>query len=100
MKEEVFNQYVDRVVDLFKITKEDFFKKSKKRTLTDARYLVYYLCFERNIKQISITEFMCKNGHTIPHQTVLHGIKTVREKIKEDQDYQSIIKEIDRAVFI
>lgn len=100
MKEEIFEQYVDRVVDLFKITREDFFKKSKKRNLVDARHLVYYLCSERNIKQISTTEFMRLNGYEIPHQTVLHGIKIVREKIKEDPDYQSIIKEINRAVFI
>lgn len=100
MKEEVINQYVDRVVDLFRITREDFFKKEKKRNLVDARHLVYYLCSERNIKQILIKDFMSKNGHTIPHQTVRHGIEIVREKIKEDKDYQSIVKEIEKSAFI
>jgi chromosomal replication initiation ATPase DnaA len=100
MKEEIFNQYVDRVTSLFKITKEDFFKKEKRRNFVDARHLVYYLCSERNIKQISITEFMKENGHDIPHQTVRHGIRIVKGKIKEDKDYETIIKEIERAVFI
>lgn len=100
MKEEIFNQYVDRVVDLFKITREDFFKKSKKRNLVDARHMVYYLCSERNIKQISTTEFMILNGYDIPHQTVLHGVKIVRKKIEEDNDYKSIVKEIEKSVFI
>jgi len=31
MKQDVFNQYVERVVDLFQVTKEDLFSKSKKR---------------------------------------------------------------------
>jgi hypothetical protein len=43
---------------------------------------------------------MKENGYDVPHQTIAHGIKIVREKINQDQDYQSIIKEIDRAVFI
>jgi chromosomal replication initiation ATPase DnaA len=100
MKEEVINQYVDRILDLFKITREDFFKKEKKRNLVDARHLLYYLCSERNIKQIIIRDFMRKNGHNIPHQSVRHGIEIVREKVQEDKDYQSIVKEIEKSVFI
>ena len=36
MKHDVFNQYVERVADLFNINKEDIFSKSKKREFVDA----------------------------------------------------------------
>jgi chromosomal replication initiation ATPase DnaA len=100
MKEEIFNQYVDRVINLFGITREDFFLKSRKRELVDARYLVYYLCSERPIQTTYIQKFMNNNGHDTPHTLILHGIKTTKEKVKEDRDYQSIVKDIDKAVFI
>jgi hypothetical protein len=43
---------------------------------------------------------MNNNGHDTPHTLILHGIKTTKEKVKEDRDYQSIVKDIDKAVFI
>jgi chromosomal replication initiation ATPase DnaA len=100
MKEDIFNQYVERVTNLFGISKEDFFSKIKNRDFADARYLVYYLCLNRNIRVMTIKNFMQQNGCDINHQTISHGIKSVTQKIKEDKDYEIIIKDIDKAVFI
>lgn len=100
MKEDIFNQYVERVTNLFGISKEDFFSKTKARDLVDARHLVYYLSINRNINLIMIKRFMDKNGYMVPHQTISHGIKIVKEKITNDKDYETIIKDIDNAVFI
>jgi len=44
MKQDVFNQYSERVADVFHVTKEELFSKSKKPELVDARRLLYYLC--------------------------------------------------------
>lgn len=100
MKEDVFNQYVDRVLDLYSITKEELFTKSKKRYIVDARQLLYYLCFKRHIKLIIIQKFMEENGYKISHNSVTHGVKSVADKIEKDKDYKSIISDIDKAVFI
>jgi chromosomal replication initiation ATPase DnaA len=100
MKEDVFNQYVERVLDLYSITREELFVKSKKRYIVDARQLLYYLCFNRHIKLIIIQKFMENNGYKISHNSVTHGINSVAEKIEQDKDYKSIINDIDRAVFI
>jgi len=100
MKEDVFNQYVQRVVDLFGITKEELFSKSKVRHVVDARQLLYYLCHQRQMQFVIIKKFMDKNGYTIMHNSIINGVNVVDRKIKEDKDYQSIIKEIDNAVFI
>lgn len=100
MKEDVFNQYVDRVSYLFNINKEDLFIKSKKREIVDARQLVYYLCAKRPMRISYIQKYFKENGYDISHTSILHGIKIMNERVKEDKDYYSIIQDLSRAVFI
>jgi hypothetical protein len=40
------------------------------------------------------------NGYKIQHSSVIHGINSVEGKIADDKDYLTIVKEIDKAVFI
>lgn len=100
MKSDVFNQYVERVTDLFHIDKADLFLKSKKREIVDARYLLYYLCANRPMKLIYIEKYMAENGYHIEHNTIIHGINSVEKKITEDDDLASVIKDIEKAVYI
>jgi chromosomal replication initiation ATPase DnaA len=100
MKQDIFNQYVERVSSLFGIAREDIFSKSKKKTLVDARHLIYYLCFKRPMQITYIQKFMGENGYNIEHSTVIYGIQSVDKKITEDRDYISVVREIEKAVFI
>ena len=100
MKHDVFNQYVERVSDLFGISKDEIFSKSKKRELVDARHLVYYLCSKRPMQVTYIQKYMNEAGYDIKHSSIIHGISAVEQKIAEDKDYVSVVKEVDRAVFI
>jgi chromosomal replication initiation ATPase DnaA len=100
MKEDVFNQYVERVCGLFSISNEEFFSKSRKRNFVDARHLVYFLCSIRPIQVIYIKKFMEDNGYEVYRTSISHGINIVSQKIIEDKDYQHIIKEIEKSVFI
>lgn len=98
MKKEIFNQYAQKIADLFGVDKQELFVKSKKRDLVDARHLLYYLCFHRPMKLISIQNFMDENGYNISHPSVIHGINTVEQRVAEDADYTSIIKSIEKSV--
>ena len=100
MKQDVFNQYVDRVIDLFGITKEVFFSKTKKREVVDARQLIYYLCAKRPMQITYIERYMNDAGYEIKHSSIIHGISAVEKRIAEDKDYVSVVKEVERAVFI
>ncbi len=100
MKQNVFNQYVERIAKLFNISKEDIFTKSKKSELVDARHLLYYMCYNRQIKITSIEDYMALSGYTIKHSSIIHGIKAVEDKIKEDKDYVVAIKELDKSTSI
>jgi hypothetical protein len=100
MKYEVFIQYVSRVINLFGITKEEFFSKNKKRDIVDARQLVYYLCSKRPMQITYIVKYMNDSGYSIKHSSIIHGIAAVEKKIAKDNDYVSIVKEVEGAVFI
>lgn len=100
MKHDVFNQYVERVSDLFGISKDEIFSKSKKRELVDARHLVYYLCSKRPMQVTYIQKYMNEAGYDIKHSSIIHGISAVEQKIAEDKDYVSVVREVERAVFI
>jgi len=100
MKHDVFNQYVERVSDLFGISKDEIFSKSKKRELVDARHLVYYLCSKRPMQITYIQKYMNEAGYDIKHSSIIHGIASVEQKIAEDKDYVSVVKDVEKAVFI
>jgi chromosomal replication initiation ATPase DnaA len=100
MKQDVFNQYADKIVDIFDITKEDLFSKSKKREIVDARHLLYYLCYKRPMTISYIQKYMSANGYDIQHSSIIHGINSVSSRVRDDADYMQIAKELDKAVFI
>jgi len=100
MKEDVFNQYVERVTYLFNITKEDLFAKTKKRNLVDARQLLYYLCSKRPIQITYIQKYMKDNGYDVCHSVIIHGINVMNKKVDVDKDYKTIVNDIERAVHI
>lgn len=100
MKSDVFNQYVERVTDLFDITKEQLFSKSRMRTLVDARYLLFYLCHKRPMQIMYIQKYMGENGYPTPHSSICHGIASIEKRVADDKDYLTIVKEIEKSVFI
>ena len=100
MKNDIFTQYVERVVELFGISQEELFSKSKRRDIVDARYLLYYLCHKRPMNLRYIQKFMKDHGYDIQHSSVIHGINVAAERFKTDSDYKQVVKEMEKAVFI
>lgn len=100
MKQDIFNQYVEKVVDLFEIDRSLLFSKSKKRELVDARHMLYYLCAKRPMRVNYIQKYMAENGYEIQHSSVIHGITTTEKRLKEDKDYVNIINQVEKSVHI
>jgi len=100
MKQDIFNQYVDKVIEMFNINKDILFSKSKERHVVDARQMLYYLCYNRQMQFVTIKNFMVNNGASVHHNSIVNGINNVKVKLEEDRDYQSIIKELDKTVYI
>lgn len=100
MKQEVFEAYVNKIIDLFKIKREELFSKNKRRDLVDARYLLYYLCAHRPMRIRYIQEYMVLSGYDIEHSSIIHGINEIKRKIAEDTDYVHVINEIERCIIM
>ena len=100
MKREVFEQYVNRISELFQVDKKELFVKSKKRDMVDARHLLYYLCDKRPMGKTYIIKFMLDNGYLIHNSSILRGINCVEKRMGEDADYVSIVRNLEKSVYI
>jgi chromosomal replication initiation ATPase DnaA len=98
MKREIFNSYVDEVTKLFCISKEELFTKNKKRNISEARQILYYLCFVRPMQVTYIEQYMRASGYDISHPSIIHGIGAVEDRISADRDYLTLIKKIQECV--
>lgn len=98
MKKQVFKSYADKISTLYDIRLESLFEKNKIRKIVDARYMLYYLCKERNMKIIQIKSFMQEQGYETAHTTIIYGIKVVEQNKKIDQDYEEFINNINNEL--
>jgi len=96
MKVEIFNNYLDNIIRLYSIPKDWIFSKNKKMQVVDARHMLYYLCSNRKIPVSYIQRYMDMNGYVIGHSSIIHGIKSIEGKAKEDTDYKQIIKNLEK----
>lgn len=94
MKNQIFNDYVERIVDVYKIPREEIFTKIKRTEVVDARQMLYYLCKKRNMSLTIIKKYMMDNGYDIGLSTIRHGIKSMDDRIINDSDYKQIINQI------
>lgn len=100
MKKEVFNMYAKGVAEVFNIDVSELFNKSRKRELVDARQLLYYLCYTRPMRISMIQDLMNENGYETKHSPIINGIKSMKNKLKEDPDYRVLVSRLQEQVTI
>jgi len=98
MKREIFDKYVDEVTKLFGISKEELFTKNKKRNISEARQVLYYLCYRRPMQITYIEQYMRASGYHISHPSIIHGIGAMKDRIDADSDYFKLIERIEQCV--
>ena len=94
LKEKIFNKYVTDVCNKLDVPKGDIFTNTKKRSVVDARQLIYYLCHIRPMRSSYIIDYMSRNGYEPPHSTINYGINKILNKIDTDQDYVELIEKL------
>jgi chromosomal replication initiation ATPase DnaA len=100
MKKQIFNQYLEAICELFSVTKEDIMSKTKRADVSEARQLLYYLCYIRPMKFSEIQKYMIEEGYDPRHTPIIRGVKSVEAKVESDRDYKSIVERIHNSVFI
>jgi len=99
MKVELFNRYAEDVQERFGLSKRQMFGKTMHQEYVDARQMLYLLCDRNNIRISYIKRYMNKEGKSVHHSTIIHGIKKAKKVMKEDEDYRSVVSSIeDNAV--
>lgn len=94
MKKEIFNTYLNRVLRIMNIDKEMLLSRSKKRSATESRQILFWLCEQRPIKTVYIKEYMEELGYDASYSEISYGIKSVEKKMTEDADYSIILNKI------
>jgi chromosomal replication initiation ATPase DnaA len=94
MKTEIFNEYTEKLLNVFDITRDEMFSKSKRRDLVDARQTLYYACSKRPMRVVYIQKYMKESGYDVGHTTILHGIKEIEKRVKSDKDYADLLKQL------
>ncbi len=98
MKKQIFKSYAKKISELYDVDLSSIFKKNKKRAVVDARQMLYYLCFKRNMKIVYIQSFMREEGYSVAHSSIIHGIDVVTNNVETDEDYRIFIKNINECV--
>jgi chromosomal replication initiation ATPase DnaA len=100
MKKEIFKQYLNAIVKMYGIERSELLSNSKKRTVADARLLLYYLCHIRPMRYSEIQAYMKEEGYDPQHTPIIQGVKRIAKKIESDVDYQVVVDRIKNKVFI
>ena len=100
MKEDIFKQYLDAIAKVFRVPKEVIVSNSKDADAVEARQLLYYLCFQRQMRMVQIQRFMTKEGYDPGRPGILKGIRQATKKVDTDPDYQTVTDRINNNVFI
>ena len=63
MKQYIFDQFVNNIVNHTGYTKEEIFSTTKKSEISLARKVLYKLCIDRGFSIKAIEEYMERNGY-------------------------------------
>ena len=94
MKEYIFKQYLDNVIEHLGITLEDLLQETKTRTIVEARYILYYLCQERGMSLSEIKSYMETQGFEVTIATMMKGVAKAKDIIDNDSDYKYIVRKL------
>ena len=96
MKRDIFEYYAHSIAKQFHISLDELFTQTKTSHIVDARQLLYFLCIKRNFKKSYIQTFLKEYGYTASHSTITYGIEQAEKLIQHDQDFASMIKNIQK----
>jgi hypothetical protein len=88
MKEYIFKQYLDNILNYLDISVEELFEKTKKDEIVKPRQMLFYLCnVKSNMGQKEISGYLKKINQDVPQEIIHYGISTFKKLIEEDKEY-------------
>ena len=94
MKEYIYKQYLNNILDHLEINLNDLLNKTKERRITEARYMLYYLCNQRGMSNSDLQSYMKTQGFEVPLNNIQYGIERMNDIITNDSDYKHIVRKL------
>jgi len=96
MKEHLFKQYLDNILEHLDITTDDLFEETKKSEVVRPRQMLYYLCREKaNMQFTEIRNYLSKQGFEVALDTIIFGTNSFKKILEEDKDYEYIVRKLE-----
>jgi chromosomal replication initiation ATPase DnaA len=91
IKRKTFDMYFKEVSDAFGI---DILSNTRERDYTDARFVLYYLCRENNMRLKQIQEYLSDLGFSVSHTNIVYGHSHVSSLINKDEEMKQLVDSI------
>jgi len=95
MKEYIFKQYLDNILNHLGISLEELLDETKERRITEARYILYFLCQQRGMQIAEIQSYMKAQGFDVALSTMTRGVEKAKEIVDNDPDYKYIVRKLE-----
>jgi len=96
MNNHIFQSYIDNLTQYYGITQKVLFSPRRDYESLEKRRLFFYLCNKKGIPVVRIQKFLQKQGYEIHHSNIVRGIKKMNTVIQSNEDYQKIIKRLEK----
>ena len=91
IKRKTFDMYFKEVSDALGI---DILSNTRERDYTDARFVLYYLCRENNMRLKQIQEYLSDLGFSVSHTNIVYGHSHVSSLINKDEEMKQLVDSI------
>lgn len=79
--------YVKLICDGLDLSEEDLFSSSRKREVTQARQLLYKLCYQRPMTRNQIISLMDNKGYSTTYENITQGMISITKSLDgKDKD--------------
>ena len=97
MKEHIFKQYLENILNYLDLSLEELFEKTKKDKVVKPRNMLYYICnVKSNMGQKEISGYLKKLDIKVSEENIYYGIKSIEKLIEKDIDYVPIINKLSK----
>jgi len=89
-----FNKAARTIAKAYGTTKEKLFERSKKQHIVEPRYLLWYVCDKKGMRNTHIENFTEENGLKVEHSTIIRGISRAEQTISGNERVRNLSEKL------
>jgi hypothetical protein len=97
MKEYIFDQFVDNIINHTGLTRDQLFENNRKMEYANPRKFLYKLCVERGISVAEVVSYMNKNNFICTDTYIHQGISSLDKMMENDSDLGIILNKLSHV---